>query len=169
VSSVPAPTRDAEGGAAGGRPWLRLEATIIAIAEGLRAEYDRRFAPVGLNLSQATIIAYLDEFGPTIQTRLADHLGHGRAATGSTIDRLERAGLVRRTHDPSDRRVWLVQLTAAGRDLAPRISAIDTELRTAFRAGIGRDERHVLGEALGRLEGNLRGARTTGSDSITDH
>jgi hypothetical protein len=69
-------------------PWLRLETTILAIAEGLRSAYDRRFAPLGLNLSQATILAYLEEFGPTIQTRLADHLGHGRAATGTTIDRL---------------------------------------------------------------------------------
>jgi DNA-binding MarR family transcriptional regulator len=148
-------------------PWLRLETTILAIAEGLRSAYDRRFAPLGLNLSQATILAYLEEFGPTIQTRLADHLGHGRAATGTTIDRLERAGLVRRTHDPSDRRVWLVELTAAGRDLVPQIAAVDADMRAAFRDGLGRDERHVLGEALGRLDRNLRADRLVGPANHT--
>jgi DNA-binding MarR family transcriptional regulator len=144
-----------------------LESTIMAIADGLRAAYDRRFAPLGLNLSQATIVAYLDEFGPTIQTRLADHLGHGRAATGTSIERMERAGLVRRTHDPSDRRVWLVELTATGRDLAPQIAAVDADMRAAFRAGLNRDERHVLGEALGRLDHNLRADRTVGTANHT--
>ena len=154
-------------GADAALPWLRLEATILAIADGLRSAYDRRFAPLGLNLSQATILAYLDEFGPTIQTRLASHLGHGRAATGTTIDRLERAGLVRRTHDPSDRRVWLVELTAAGRDLVPQIATVDAGLRAAFRDGLGRDERHVLGEALGRLDRNLRADRLVGPANHT--
>jgi DNA-binding MarR family transcriptional regulator len=149
------------------RPWLRLESTIMAIAYELRAAYDRRFAPFGLNLSQATIIAYLDEFGPTSQTRLADHLGHGRAATGTTIERMERAGLVRRTHDPSDRRVWLVELTSAGRDLAPQIAEVDADMRAAFRAGLNRDERHVLGEALGRLDRNLRADRVVGTANHT--
>jgi DNA-binding MarR family transcriptional regulator len=149
------------------RPWLRLETTILSIADGLRAAYDRRFAPLGLNLSQATIIAYLDEFGPTIQTRLADHLGHGRAATGTCIDRMERAGLVRRTHDPSDRRVWLVQLTTAGSGLAPQIAAVDADMRAAFRAGVNRDERHVLGEALGRLDRNIRADRVVGTANHT--
>ena len=51
----------------------------------------------------------------------------------------------RRTHDPGDRRVWLVELTAAGRDLVPQISAVDAAMRAAFRDGLGRDERHVLG------------------------
>lgn len=134
----------------------------MAIANELRAAYDRRFAPLGLNLSQASILAYLDDFGPTIQTRLADHLGHGRAATGTCIDRMQQAGLVRRTHDPNDRRVWLVELTATGRDLVPRVAEVDAEFRSTFRAGLGREERHVLGEALGRLDRNLRADRLVG-------
>jgi DNA-binding MarR family transcriptional regulator len=144
-----------------------LETTILAIADRLRSAYDRRFAPLGLNLSQATILAYLDEFGPTIQTRLADHLGHGRAATGTSINQLERAGLVRRTHDPSDRRVWQVQLTSAGTELVPQIAAVDADMRAAFRAGLSRDERHVLGEALGRLDHNLRADQVVGTANHT--
>lgn len=134
----------------------------MAIATGLRAAYDRRFAPLGLNLSQATIIGYLGEFGPTIQTRLADHLSQGRAAAGTSIDRLERDGLVRRAHDPADGRVWLVELTAAGQQLVPRVAEIDADFRSMFRAGLDRDERHVLGEALGRLDRNLRADRLVG-------
>src|SRR5690606_35676669 len=105
---------------------------------------------------------------PTIQTRLADHLGHGRASTGSSIDRLEQAGLVRRSHDPADKRVWLVELTSAGREVVPAVAAIDAEFRSTFRAGLGRDERHVLGEALGRLDRNLRTDRAVGPAEHTE-
>jgi DNA-binding MarR family transcriptional regulator len=162
VGNAQTPAAPANDGDVSAPPWLRLESTIMAIAGEVRAAYDRRFAPLGLNLSQASILAYLDEFGPTIQTRLADHLGHGRAATGTCIDRMEQAGLVRRTHDPTDRRVWLVELTDAGRELVPQVAEVDAGFRSMFRAGLGREERHVLGEALGRLDRNLRADRLVG-------
>ncbi len=139
-------------------PWLRVESTIMATARAIRQAYDQRFAGLDLNLSEASLLAFVEEFGPLTQTRLAERLGLGRAATGSLIDGLEQRGFVERQPDPEDRRVWLVTITGAGKDVVHEVNAIDEVLRRELRAGISRDERHQLAELLVRLGRNLAAA-----------
>ena len=139
-------------------PWLRVESTLMAVARLVRDAYDGRFAPLGLNLTEASILAYAADFGPVIQTRIADHLSQGRAATGSTIDRLQARELVERMPDPDDRRVWRIGLTPAGHAMITQINSIDEKLRTELRSGISRQERQALAAVLSRLQGNLRKA-----------
>jgi MarR family transcriptional regulator, transcriptional regulator for hemolysin len=101
-------------------PWLRVESTLMATARLVRVAFDTRLAPLDLNLTQASLLGYVDEFGATTQTDLADHLGIGRAAIGSVIDRLQARGLVERRPKPDDRRVWLVAITRRGRSSLQR-------------------------------------------------
>ena len=136
-------------------PWLRVESTLMAAARAVRDAYDTRFAPLDLNLTQASILAYVQEFGPVTQTKIADHLHLGRAVIGATIDRLQQRDLVERLADAHDRRVWRVQLSDSGRDMAARVAAIDAVLRAELRAGISREERQTLSDVLTRLQGNL--------------
>jgi MarR family transcriptional regulator, transcriptional regulator for hemolysin len=138
-------------------PWLRVELTLMATARAIRQAYDRRLADVGVNLSEASLLAFVSESGPVTQTRLAERLGLGRAATGSAVDRLEATGLVARQPDPDDRRVWLVTSTRAGDALVDQVSAIDADLRSELRAGISREERQALAKTLVRLQENLAG------------
>jgi DNA-binding MarR family transcriptional regulator len=52
-------------------------------------------------------------------------------ATSKAVDRLEAAGRVRRTANPSDRRSSLVELTPAGADiLAAATPTVEAELQT---------------------------------------
>ena len=139
-------------------PWTRVEATLMSTARLVRDAYDQRFAPLDLNLTQAIILAYVADFGPVTQTKIADHLGQGRAATGATIDRLQSRGFVDRHPDADDRRVWQIRVTPEGRDLVARVSAIDESLRTELRAGITRAERQALSAVLQQLQSNLRRA-----------
>lgn len=138
-------------------PWLRVESTIMATARAIRAAYDLRLAAVELNLSEASLLAFVAEFDGLTQTRLAERLGLGRAATGSVIAALVRRGLVERRPDPCDRRVWLVEVTDAGRELSARVAEIDQVLRSELRCGISRRERQQLAELLVRLGNNLAG------------
>ncbi len=130
----------------------------MATARLIREAYDLRFASVDLNLTQASILMYVADFGPVTQTKIADHLGQGRAATGSTLDRLQERGLVSRQPDSDDRRVWQIHLTAAGSALIDRITAIDETLRTELRTGISREDRHALAAVTQQLQANLRRA-----------
>ena len=135
-------------------PWLRVESTLMATARLIREAFDARLASLGLNLTQASLIGYVAEFGATTQKRLGDRLGVGRAAIGSVVDRLEADGLVERHPDPADRRVWLVDITDAGRAAAHDVRRIDEELRGELRHGIGREERQALSWLLTRLQLN---------------
>ncbi len=139
-------------------PWLRVESTLMSTARLVRVAFDARLAPLDLNLTQASLLGYVCEFGATTQTDLADHLGIGRAAIGAVIDRLEARGLVERRPNPDDRRVWLVSITDAGRDLAARIAEVDEVLRAELRRGIGREERQALAWVMTRLQQNLGAA-----------
>ncbi|WP_420451890.1 MarR family winged helix-turn-helix transcriptional regulator [Ilumatobacter sp.] len=153
-------------------PWLRVESTLMATARLLRDAFDARLAELGLNLTQASLLGYVDEFGSSTQKRLGDRLGIGRAAIGSVVDRLERLGLVERHPDPGDRRVWLVDVTDAGREIARRVTEIDEILRGELRHGIGREERQALSWVLTRLQVNLTAAiaRTDpATDAVDDH
>jgi len=139
-------------------PWLRVEATIMASARQIRAVYDERFADLDLNLTQASLLAYVSEFGTHTQAALAERLDLGRAAAGTVIDQLEGRDLVERNADPDDRRVWMVSLTTAGKDLVDRINAIDVVVRAELRSGISREERTQLASLLVRLQENVASA-----------
>jgi DNA-binding MarR family transcriptional regulator len=136
-------------------PWLRVESTLIGAAQAIRDAYDARLAPLGLTLSLASLLCYIAEFGPVSQTRAAEHLGQGRAATGVQIDRLQSLGYIERRPDPDDRRVWMVAATASGRALADDVGAVDRVLRSELRSGITRAERQQLAAVLVRLQRNL--------------
>jgi MarR family transcriptional regulator, transcriptional regulator for hemolysin len=139
-------------------PWLRVESTLISVARLVRDAYDSRFAALELNLTQASILAYVGDFGPVIQTRIADHLQQGRAATGASIDYLQNLGVIDRLPDPDDRRVWRIGLTETGQRMVNQIGAIDERLRTELRDGISKTERQALNATLSRLKSNLQQA-----------
>lgn len=136
-------------------PWLRVETTLMATARTIRQAYDQRLEPLGLQLSQASLLSYVADFGPQAQSRIAERLGIGRAATGSMIDGLEARGLVRRLPDPADRRVWLVGLTSEGKELVADVAAVDAALRAELRSGTTRADRQQLAAILLRLQANL--------------
>jgi len=142
--------------------WRRFEIAIIATARELRSAFDERLSVLELNLSQATLLAYVTDFGSSTQTELAEMVGLGRAATGTMIDHLETRGLLRRLPNPDDRRVWLVAATAAGESLVDEFYTLDRGLRAEFRKGISRDDRHQLAELLDRLSINIASARSNG-------
>ncbi len=136
-------------------PWLRVESTLMSLARGIRRAYDLRFEELGLNLSEASVLAYAQESGPLMQAELAKHMGFGRAAVGSLVDSLEDRGFVERRPKPGDRRVWLVAVTGAGDEVAKQVNKIDERLRGEFRTGISRKERRELTGLLNRLRENV--------------
>lgn len=137
-------------------PWQRVESTLMATSRGIRLAYDARFAELNLNLTQASLLVFLHESGPLHQAELARRLGQGRAATGSTIDGLERRELVAREPDPADGRAWLVRIQSGGKELVAPITEIDRVLRAELRLDISRGERQQLANLLLRLQANLR-------------
>lgn len=136
-------------------PWRRVESTLMAAAGSIRVAYDTRLAPLGLTLSLASLLAYIAEVGSVNQSHCAKHLAQGRAATGVQVDRLEQLGYIRRTPDPDDRRVWMLEITPAGQQRAGDVADVDAILREQLRTGITRAERQQLATLLLRLQSNV--------------
>ena len=136
-------------------PWKRVESTLMATARAIRRAFNIRYAPLDLNVTQASLLAFLDERGPQSQTQLASALGMGRAATGLVITALEKRELVERTDNPEDRRSWLIALRSEGETLIEPIHEVDRKLRSELRTGISRAERQQLAALLLRLQSNL--------------
>jgi len=136
-------------------PWRRFEATLMATSKLLRRAYDTRLADIGLNLSEACLLAYVVEHGPLTQTQVAGRIGMGRAPAGAIIDNLSGHGLLVRLPRETDRRVWLLKATRPGVELAARIADVDLKLRSEFREGLTRAERQQLAGTLIRLQQNL--------------
>lgn len=134
----------------------------MSAARGIRRAYDLRLQELGLNLSEAILLAHTEESGPLMQADLAKHMGVGRAAMGSLVDTLESRGWVERLPKAGDRRVWLIAITPSGEQAALQVTKIDERLRSEFREGISRKERRELNQLLNRLRENVRKACVAG-------
>jgi DNA-binding MarR family transcriptional regulator len=139
----------------GAVPRDTMESLVMASSRALRRAYDIRLAGLGLKISEAYLLAHVHDQGPMTQTQLADGLGLGRAATGALVDALERKGLVERSPDAGDRRVWLVASTGTAAPVVDEISSIGQALRAQAWSGITRAERRQLSDTLRRLQHNL--------------
>ena len=129
----------------------------MSTARAIRRAYEIRLADLDLNLTQASLLAFLSEAGPITQSRLASRLGMGRAAAGLVITGLEKRDLIERQSNPDDRRAWLIALLPKGSKRIEPVLAIDEVLRSELRDGISRAERQRLADLLLRLQGNLAG------------
>jgi DNA-binding MarR family transcriptional regulator len=135
----------------------------MSTARAVRRAYDRAFAKIGVNLSEASVLAHLQDAGPLTQTELARRIGTGRARMGAWIDALEAKGAVSRRADPDDRRVWNVALSPTGHDLWAQTADADRAIRRQLRAGTTPDDRAQLDSLLMLIHRNA--AALTDDDS----
>lgn len=135
-------------------PWSRVEGTLMSTARAVRRAYDRSLAEVGVNLTEASILAHLDGEDGQAQVELGRRIGTSRARIGVHVDALEAKGAVERRPDPTDRRAWRVCLTEAGRDLHRRSVQVDRRVRRRLRSGTTAEERDLLDGILARIHRN---------------
>ena len=113
-------------------PWAPIEWSIMRAAREIRRSFDAVFNDFGLNLSGAALLALIVEHGPLSQTKLGSSLQMGRASAGALVDDLEKRGIVRRKASPTDKRVWLVELTDEGLELANQIEQRHRTVREKY-------------------------------------
>ena len=120
-------------------------------------------ARMGLSAADSRILSYLQETGPVPAGRLVELTGLTSGAITGVIDRLERAGFVRREHDPRDRRLVLVAPAAdAKRDA--EVERLFAPLQRALLALSGRYSDAELGtiiDFVGRATDMLRDRTAT--------
>ncbi|KQS98649.1 transcriptional regulator [Cellulomonas sp. Leaf395] len=151
---------DSEPGAAASGP---ISHAIFRLARTHRALAGRLFRELGLRPGQELLLMHLWEHGPQRQADLAALVDTDSASMTRTVQRLERAGFVRRRPSPVDGRVTLVEPTAASLALRPRIEALWASLEQATVGDLDRDEQAASLQNLRRLEQNLLDPQSPGA------
>lgn len=133
---------------------LKVAGRLLRCAAYLERAIDGALRPLGLSFADFDVINTLRRRGDPAGANpkaLADSALITSGAMTSRLDRLERAGLVRRRPDPHDRRAILVQLTPAGKERATR--ALDAVLAAdrRFLDPLDPDDRKAVAAALKRL------------------
>lgn len=140
----------------------RFSGALHNTARAWKAAVDRRLKYLGLSqASWTTIAAIAKAERPMSQIELANRLGVEAATMVSMIDRLVRAQLVTREPSPSDRRIKLIVLTEAGRQLFGKVKAEATVFRKELLADIDPQKLRVATELLEHLQRVLESAATS--------
>jgi DNA-binding MarR family transcriptional regulator len=82
--------------------------------------YIQRHAP-DLTQAEAHILCHLHESGDSAVSALHRAFAHKRSTLTSVLDRLDARGLITRESSQTDRRSFVIRLTAAGKKKATRI------------------------------------------------
>lgn len=114
----------------------------------------RQEAGAGEELSPTltAALATVERLGPLTPSALAAHERIQRPTAARVVGRLEAAGLVTRTPDPSDRRVAHVAITADGRALLRRIRRRKNEYLARQLRSLSPAEQATLAAAAELLE-----------------
>jgi DNA-binding MarR family transcriptional regulator len=135
-----------------------------------RKVHARQAAAAGVVISQPgfVLLRRIQEEGPLSLGELARRTDMDPAATGRQIRQLEQDGLVTRGPSAADGRVTVVRVTARGRAVRGRISAVrDQHMEDVLDAWSATD-RATLARLLERLVADLRSVHYRTVDSVKE-
>ncbi|HEY3477919.1 MAG TPA: MarR family transcriptional regulator [Streptomyces sp.] len=137
----------------------RVEASLgLLLRRGTRAAlYEQLIRGLpGVTETTYPVISGIARLEPVSSSRLADEIGIDRTATTRYASRLESAGLIARTPDPTDARATLLSLTEQGRTTIATCRARLTEHLTDLLSRWSPSEQDVFAAVLEDFVGQLR-------------
>src|SRR3954470_19145897 len=125
----------------------RLRPVLTRLARRMR-----QAAAGDLSPTQGAALATIDCHGPLTPSELAVRERIQRPTATRVLARLEAAGLIERTADPSDRRSTLVAISASGRSLVNAVRERKDAYLVERLDLLSADELATLDRAAGILE-----------------
>ena len=119
--------------------------------------YDDALRPLGLRITQFSILAVLAQRGPISVTDLAGGLGMERSALARNLKPIARQGFVDVSHG-EDRRTRLVKLTPAGKRKLDEALPSWNQAQDELVANLGPDQTALLIQVLSRIRTALNDA-----------
>jgi MarR family transcriptional regulator, organic hydroperoxide resistance regulator len=112
-----------------------------------------------INPAQGRILFALWQEAPLTITQLAKRTSLGKSTLTTMLDRLEEAGLLRRTPSPTDRRETLIERTLADERFRAAFLAVSAEMTALFYQGFTEAEIERFEADLARILTTLEGTR----------
>jgi MarR family transcriptional regulator, organic hydroperoxide resistance regulator len=133
----------------------RVSHAIFRVARLHRLLASQLLRQAGLHPGQEIVMMHLWDCGPQRLTDLCGVLGADSPTMTRTVQRLERAGFVRRSPDPTDGRAVLVEPTTASQALRHEVERMWRELEEGTLGDMDEDQQAETLRVLGLLECNL--------------
>ncbi len=128
---------------------------INETARAVRRLFDQRASAIGVTRSQWRVLARLKREPKLRQVELAERLDMEPITLCRIVDRLEEAGLVERKPDPSDRRAWLLELTAKANPVIEQLRGLARGIAQEAMDGIEQAELRKLQARLAAIRTNV--------------
>ncbi|HZZ39826.1 MAG TPA: MarR family transcriptional regulator [Acidobacteriaceae bacterium] len=113
--------------------------------------FGERLEPLGITPPQAGILRMLARAGGLSQRDLAERLGIHPSRLVSLLDDMETAGLVVREANAEDRRLYSLQLTAAGRERMGELGRVARQHNEELCSALTVEERVELASLLDKI------------------
>ncbi len=155
----PEQTASSPGCLAGNLGWL-----LDQVQHTLTSELAVALEPLGLASRDYCVLATAREADRT-QIELANLVGLDKTTMTVTVDRLERAGLARRTPLSSDRRVRVITVTPAGERRVAKARQVIEQVQADVLARLPAGQRDALMSGLTRLVSDASPCAAPGSAS----
>ncbi len=132
---------------------------IVRTADLLVKRIGELVQPFGLSPSTGLALGILADAGaPLPPNQIADRLIISRATMTGLLDSLEKRGYVRRLPHATDRRMLLIELTEAGRQVAHEFRLVVHQHQKGWLAALSEQEQGELIESLHQLQSSLSNA-----------
>lgn len=131
-----------------------LNEAIRTIGTRHRALAIAALAPFGIHPGHKLLLLELER-GPRTQSQLAVASGYEPPTITMSVRQLEAAGYVDRTPSTTDGRAMMVELTAAGRDLLPKLRSAWTEVAVQALADVDPGTIKQVADVLVELAASL--------------
>jgi len=128
----------------------------------IRIYLQRELEQYEIGSGQYVYLLILYKMDGASQDELTDHLKVDKATTTRAMVKLVRAGYVRRSRDPSDKRRFNVHLTQKGMDFLPMLRNILDKWTEGLLKGFDEAEMDQLFNLLDRMEENAEGSYEQG-------
>jgi len=100
------------------RACIQINQAVFSMANAYRTTMQREglAEASGLNMADRSVLMVLGQTGPTTAHALSKRMDINPGTISVYVQRLVEKGLVERSQDEADRRVWRIELTGAGRE-----------------------------------------------------
>lgn len=128
---------------------------FISISVIHRCQISKSASKVGLYFGQPSMLRYIIDHDACTQKEVAEAMHISPASAATSLKRIEKAGLITRTADPSDNRKNHLSVTEKGRQALGEFHKICDSTDKEMFKGFTREEIDTLHGLLLRLHENL--------------
>lgn len=135
----------------------RLGHLLHDASRTFRRLFEERTAGYGLSATQWRLLGLVVREGPLAQSQIAERLDVEPISVSRLVDRMEKAGWVRREGHPQDRRTRLVIPSDHARGTVEQVRHVVDDLAESVLAGFSDEERRSLHRLLVALAETPKG------------